>query len=216
MKKFIITLALMLCATQVLAAETGSLPADKALAKLKIGNERFVTMHLKHPHDTKTYRGTLVKGQHPFAVVVTCSDSRVPAELIFDQGLGDLFVIRNAGNVLDEHVIGSIEYAIGHLGTKLIVIMGHESCGAIAATMSSAKGSEYIQSIEESIRPAIEQARKENNVSAENVTKDNAKLGAECLLNQSEEIREFVKEQGVKVVPAYYHLDSGKVEFLCK
>lgn len=216
MKKIILTLAVMFFATAVFANEVSNLSADEALSKLKQGNERFVQMHLKHPDATKTRRTELTKGQHPFAIVITCSDSRVPAEIVFDQGLGDIFVIRNAGNVLDEHVIGSIEYAVEHLGANLIVIMGHESCGAVAATMQNAKGSEFIESIEKSIRPAIVQAKMEENVTPENVTKDNAKLGVINILNQSEDIQKAVKEHGVKVMAAYYHLDSGKVEFLNK
>jgi len=169
---------------------------------------------LKHPNQTKLRRDSLIKSQHPFAVVLTCSDSRVPAEIIFDQGLGDIFVIRNAGNVLDEHVIGSLEYAVEHIGTNLIVVMGHESCGAVGATMSDAKGSEYIESIKKSIQPAIAQAKKENNATAEGVSKDNAKLGVCDALKLSEVLQEAAKERGLKIIPAYYHLDTGKVEFL--
>lgn len=216
MKKFILTLAFIFCASQVFASEASSLSANDALVKLKQGNEHFVQMHLKHPNTTKARRTELTKAQHPFAIVVTCSDSRVPAELVFDQGLGDIFVIRNAGNVLDEHVIGSIEYAVEHLGVKLVVIMGHESCGAVAATMKDAKGSKFIESIKKSIQPALIQAKKENNESAENVTKDNAILGASCALKQSEVLEEAIEKEGVKIIPAYYHLDTGKVEFLCK
>lgn len=213
MKKIILLLALICCTNIAKASELDNISADKALLMLKQGNERFVHMRLKHPHDTGKRREELVKGQHPFAILVACSDSRVPDELIFDQGLGDIFVIRNAGNILDEHVIGSMEYAVEHLGVNLVVIMGHESCGAIAATMQNAKGSEYIQSIEKSIRPAIEQAKKEHNETAENITKDNAKLGVQCALEQSETLQEAVKK-GVKIIPAYYHLKTGKVEFL--
>lgn len=214
MKKIILALTLMLFVARVNANEVSGVSADQALLKLKHGNEHFVQMHLKHPDTAKARRVELTKGQHPFAVIVTCSDSRVPAELIFDQGLGDIFVIRNAGNVLDEHVIGSIEYAVEHCGAKLVVIMGHESCGAVGATMSNAAGSEYIKSIEKSIQPALDQAKKENKVTAENVTELNAKLAVVNLLKESEEMQEAVKEHGVKVVPAYYHLNSGKVEFL--
>ena len=98
----------------------------------------------------------MLKGQRPFVIVLSCSDSRVPPELIFDQGLGDIFEIRNAGNVLNPHVIGSIEYAVMHCGVKLIVIMGHQDCGAINATLSGVSETKYIQALEDSIKPAVE------------------------------------------------------------
>ena len=98
--------------------------------------ERFINNKLKHPDEDLKRRKEALKGQHPFAVILSCSDSRVPLEIIFDQGIGDIFEIKNAGNVLDDHVIGSIEYAVMHCGVKLVVIMGHQDCGAIAATLS--------------------------------------------------------------------------------
>lgn len=214
MKKFILTLAVMLLANGAFANEAKNLSADEALCKLKQGNANFVKMHLEHPNVTKARRAELKKGQKPFAVVITCSDSRVPAEIVFDQGLGDIFVIRNAGNVLDEHVVGSIEYAVEHLGTNLVVVMGHECCGAVGATMSNAKASENIESIKKSIQPALEQAKKENKLSAECVEKNNAKLGATNALKSSEVLREAVEKCGLKVVPAYYDLDTGMVEFM--
>ena len=214
MKKIILTLVFMLFATRVYAGEINFLSAEDSFLKLKQGNEHFVQMHLKHPHTTKQRRTELTKAQHPFAVILTCSDSRVPAELIFDQGLGDIFVIKNAGNVLDEHVVGSIEYAVEHLGVKLIVIMGHESCGAVGATIQDTKGSQYIESIKKSICPALIEAKKENNASAENVSKINAKLGVENVLKLSQEMQEATCKNCVKIIPAYYHLDSGRVEFL--
>lgn len=216
MKKIILAIALVFCASFVWANEVCNISACEALSKLKQGNEHFVRMHLKHPDTSRHRRKELTKGQHPFAVVVTCSDSRVPADLIFDQGLGDIFVISNAGNVLDEHVIGSVEYAVEHLGVKLVVIMGHESCGAVAAAMKDTKGSEYISSIKKSIQPAIMQAKRENNESAENITKNNAKLGVIGLLKQSDVLQEAIKKNGLSIIPAYYHLDTGRVEFLCK
>lgn len=216
MKKIILALALMLFTTHVCAAEVCNISAGEALLKLKKGNEHFIKMHMAHPDETKHRRAELVKGQHPFAIILSCSDSRVPSEILFDQGLGDLFVIRNAGNVLDEHVIGSIEYAVGHLGVNLVVVLGHESCGAIEATMANAKGSKYIESLEKAIRPAIAQAKKENNLSPENVTKINAELDVKNILEESDELQEAVEKRGLKIIPAYYHLDSGKVEFLDK
>ena len=159
----------------------------------------------------------MLKGQHPFVVILSCSDSRVPAELIFDQGLGDIFVIRNAGNVLDEHVIGSIEYAVMHCGVKLIVIMGHQDCGAIAATLSGVSETKYIQSLEDSIKPAIEDCKKKGvEITSDNVVKAHVSQDINELLSQDVELVKYMKEHDVQIVGAYYHLDSGKVDFMQK
>lgn len=216
MKKIILILALVFCCGNVLANENSSPPAAAALQKLKCGNERFVKMQMTHPDVSIERRNQLTSAQHPFAVVISCSDSRVAPEIIFDQGLGDLFVIRNAGNVFDEHVMGSVEYAVEHLGVNLVVVMGHGSCGAVAATMGNTKGSKYIKSIEKSIKPAISEAKKEHCVCPEGITKDNACLVAQDLSKSSKVLQELEETRGLKVVPAYYHLDSGMVEFLSK
>jgi len=212
MKKLILTLVLML-AMQVQASEVPNLSADEALTKLKQGNEHFVQMHLKHPNVSKQRRVDLTKGQHPFVAVLSCSDSRVPTEIIFDQGLGDIFVIRNAGNVLDEHVIGSIEYAVHHLGVNLVVVMGHETCGAVAATMQGGKESPDIETLKKSIEPAVCLCEKSNACTPENVTKTHAQLNVEALL-KNEELGEYVEKHHLKIVPAYYHLNTGFVEYL--
>src|SRR5262245_40561826 len=112
------------------------LSAEQALARLLAGNARFVAHRERHPDITVRRRRALVSSQHPFAVILGCADSRVSPELLFDEGLGDLFVIRVAGNVVDDVVLGSIEYAVEHLGTKLIVVLGHEKCGAVSAAVA--------------------------------------------------------------------------------
>jgi carbonic anhydrase len=132
---------------------------EEALARLRAGNERFVKGQSMHGHESASLRHQLVSGQHPFATVLGCSDSRVPVELIFDQGLGDLFVIRVAGNVLTEDVIGSLEYAQIHLSSQLLVILGHEGCGAVTAALEARKHASPdphgIQTIVDMIQPAI-------------------------------------------------------------
>lgn len=217
MKKIILKLSVVfmfvLCVSKVFAADASTISADEALQKLKQGNARFVQHHMKHPHETKALRTQLTKAQHPFVAILSCSDSRVPTEIIFDQGLGDIFVIRNAGNVLDEHVLGSIEYAVHHLGVKLLVVLGHESCGAVAAAMKDSEESPAIESLKEAIAPAVEQCKKENNYTSENVIKTHAKMDASDVL-KDEELNELVKEHNLKIVPAYYSLTTGKVEFL--
>lgn len=192
-----------------------NLSAEKAIKKLEQGNARFVQLHQKHPDETKQRRKDMLKGQHPFVVILSCSDSRVPPELIFDQGLGDIFEIRNAGNVLNKHVIGSIEYAVMHCGVKLIVIMGHQDCGAIAATLSGVSETEYIKALEDSIQPAVEQCKANGKeVNSDNVVKAHVMQDIDELMAQDTELVKYMKEHNVKIVPAYYHLDSGKVDFL--
>lgn len=217
MKKILVTL-MVICisfSTQIAFAHNhDNISADKALEKLVQGNKRFVELKQKHPDENKKRRAEMVKGQHPFVVILSCSDSRVPPELIFDQGLGDIFEIRNAGNVLDEHVIGSIEYAVMHCGVKLIVIMGHQDCGAIAATLSGISETKYIKSLEDSIQPAIDDCKKKGlEINSDNVVKAHVTQDINELLSQDTELVKYMKEHDVKIIPAYYHLDSGVVDF---
>lgn len=212
MKKIILTLVSMFFATQVWAMEPPALPADIALHKLVEGNERFVDYQMKHPNEQKSRREKLLTAQHPFAIILTCSDSRVPPELIFDQGLGDLFVIRNAGNVVDEHVLGSIEYAVHHLGVNLVVVMGHEFCGAVGAAMKDDKESPAIESIKASIHPAIEKCKEDKTYTYETVIKTNAQLAVESIM-EDKVLSEHAKKHDFKIIPAYYDIGTGKVEF---
>lgn len=192
-----------------------NLSAKDAIQKLKDGNKRFVKVKSQHPDESKERRVEMLKGQHPFVVILSCSDSRVPPELIFDQGLGDIFEIRNAGNVLNEHVIGSIEYAVMHCGVKLIVIMGHQDCGAIAATLSGVSETKYIKALEDSIKPAIDDCKEQGlEINSDNVVKAHVMQDIEELMAQDTELVKYMKEHDVKIVPAYYHLDSGKVDFM--
>ena len=190
-----------------------NISAEEALEKLKLGNKHFVEMKMEHPDCDKERRKEMLKGQHPFAVVVSCSDSRVPLELIFDQGLGDIFEIKNAGNILDEHVIGSIEYAVVHLGVKLVVIMGHQDCGAVTAAVNHSKESKHIKSLVKTIEPAVKKAEKQEGCLLDNAIKLNAQMSAKNLLEEDKVIAKYVKTKNVKIIPAYYHLDTGKVDF---
>lgn len=219
MKKVIFSLALVLSLSSNIsfANNNDNLSAEKAIKKLMQGNERFVKLKEKHPDVSKKRRHEMLKGQHPFVVILSCSDSRVPPELIFDQGLGDIFEIRNAGNVLDEHVIGSIEYAVMHCGVRLIVIMGHQDCGAIAATLSGKSETKYIKSLEDSIQPAVEDCQKQGlEVNSDNVVKAHVMQDIEELMTQDTDLVKYMKKNKVQIIPAYYHLDTGKVDFLNK
>lgn len=196
------------------ASEHSGMPANEALEKLQIGNNHFVHVRMKHPDETKKRREELEKGQHPFVAILSCSDSRVPPEIIFDQGLGDIFEIRNAGNVVDEHVIGSIEYAVVHAGVKLVVVMGHEDCGAVKATIGHVKESNYIESLTKAIEPAVKVSQGTGNELVTDTAKNSAKMAVENILKSDPIISEYVKSHGVKVVPAIYHIHTGVVEFL--
>ena len=176
----------------------------QALDLLKAGNARFVSGALAQKDDYTTLRGKLSTGQHPFAVVLCCSDSRVAPEIIFDQKLGNLFVIRNAGNVIDKHVLGSIEYAVEHLGSSLVVVMGHSRCGAVTATRLGEALPDNIMAIARRIRPSINTA---------DGIDDNARRHATRMakLIQRDPI---VKHLNAQVVSAFYDLQSGQVEWL--
>ena len=177
---------------------------DKALDLLKSGNARFVSGALTPKNDYAELREKLSSGQQPFAVVLCCSDSRVAPEIIFDQKLGDLFVIRNAGNVIDKHVLGSIEYAVEHLGTALVVVMGHSSCGAVTATHHGETLPDNIMAIARRIRPSI---------NTSNGIDDNARRHAQRMakLIQGEPVVHHLHAQ---VTAAFYDIQSGKVEWL--
>lgn len=136
------TVSLAACGTNGMGVTAvNSSPAvtngDEALARLMEGNARYVSAKLNHPDQTLQRRAEVASGQHPFAIILTCADSRVPPELLFDQGLGDLFVVRVAGNIVDDDILGSIEYGVGELATPLVMVLGHERCGAVKATVES-------------------------------------------------------------------------------
>ena len=177
---------------------------ESAFQTLKEGNERFVTGTLSDKDSYIENRKKLCESQQPFAVVLCCSDSRVAPEIIFDQKLGDLFVIRNAGNIVDEEVLGSIEYAVEHLETPLVVVMGHASCGAVTATCQGGDLPGHIANLAKRIKPSIE-----TNCCID----DNAKRHARKMAQLIEE-DEIVHHVGAKIVAAFYDLQSGKVEWL--
>jgi carbonic anhydrase len=141
-------------------AET-TLTADSVLAELKAGNEHHVRHQYQHPHETATRQRELTNGQHPHAQILGCSDSRVPPEIIFDQGLGDLFVVRVAGNVATDTELGSLEYGAEHLHIPLIVVLGHESCGAVTAAVQGGEVEGHITALLSLLKPAVEKSRRD-------------------------------------------------------
>lgn len=188
----------------------------KAQQLLVEGNQRYVSGSVLKQDVSNQKRGDLVtKGQKPFAVVLTCSDSRVPAELIFDQGLGDIFVIRVAGNVIDPVALGSIEYGIEHLGAPLVVVMGHDSCGAVKATIEGGESPGSIGAIVDEIKPSVDKAKKagvpEDQLAARS---EDENIAASVAVIEKSPIVEHLLENGkVKVVSAKYKLSTGEVTF---
>ncbi len=218
MRKFrilFLSLSLFLLSTVfALASENvKSVNAELAVQKLVEGNSRFISEKYANNNISVDYRKELAKGQHPFAVIVTCSDSRVSPEIIFDQGLGDLFVIRTAGEVVDSLEIGSIEYAVEHLGAKLVVVLGHEACGAVNAAISGGEMPKNIATIIEEIKPAVEKAKNQKGNLADNAIINNVNLIVNKIDSKSDVLKEM---KDVKVVGAVYSLTNSKVEFLKK
>lgn len=185
---------------------------QEIINRLKEGNQRFVSDKLQHPNQNQKRRDELVNGQEPPAIILSCADSRVAPELTFDCGLGELFILRVAGNVANTSTIASIEYAVAHCGSKVIVVLGHQSCGAVTAAVNGGDNGHNLNHLLAHITPAI--AASGDGASITEVVKKNAELTAQELKNRSAIINEFVESGKVKIVPAYYHLDTGEVDFL--
>lgn len=195
--------------------DVNSMPtSDEALAMLMAGNKRFVNTQSTHPHQDPEYRVSLGKGQAPFAAVLACADSRVPPEVLFDEGLGDLFVVRVAGNIVNDQLLGSLEYAAAHLNTPLIMVMGHTSCGAIGAVASGAELEGHIASLAPAIEPAVERVRGMEGNLTDNAAKEVARMTADQLRTSMPILANLVRDGKVKVVAAFYDLESGVVELL--
>lgn len=195
-----------------------ALSPDEALALLIEGNNAFLRDELRVPDLSSARRLSLAAGQAPFCAYVTCSDSRVPPELLFGRGLGELFIIRNAGNTVDTVAMGSIEYAVAVLGVPLVVVLGHEACGAVKAAMSvvekNARFPGAIDNMIEPIIPAVLEARNLPGDGVENAVKQNVRRVVEVLRKESDPIMLKPQEEGrLKVIGGYYHLDTGRVDF---
>jgi carbonic anhydrase len=208
-------LILLLAGIGVLAQEPATDPsADEALAKLMAGNRRYVLHKEQHPDQSLARRKELRAGQHPFAVILGCADSRVSPELLFDEGLGDLFVIRVAGNVVDDDILGSIEYAVEHLGTKLVMVLGHEKCGAVSAAVEGGTAEGHIQALVAAIQPSVEASSREPGDKIHNCVIANARRVAQQIRESQPVLKKAVEKHGVTVVAADYALDSGAVTLL--
>lgn len=192
---------------------TTTIDASEALARLLEGNGRYRADRAERPHSDSSRRLALTGGQAPFAVVLACADSRVVPELIFDQGIGDLFVIRLAGNVADRAVRGSIEYAVAHLDVKLVLVLGHQSCGAVTAAVAGAPTNCSIDELIDAIAPAVQEARALPGDVVDNAIRANARQVARALREHPDVLGPATRA-GLRVLPAYYRLDSGAVELI--
>jgi len=195
--------------------------ASEALERLRDGNGRFLSGHSNNDESLSAVkRAQLVDGQSPFAVILACSDSRVPVELVFDQGLGDLFVIRVAGNIVAPSQVSSVEFAAAQLGTRLVVVLGHSNCGAVEATLKElrreqAHRSPNLRAIVDRIRPAVEPLLERNgDISLNDAVTANVRQSVDRLRHGSRILEDLVATDKLTIVGAEYSIQSGKVEFL--
>ncbi|MCP9772606.1 carbonic anhydrase [Synechococcus sp. Tobar12-5m-g] len=183
---------------------------NHALDRLKAGNHRYAHGEVSHHHQSISRMRVISAGQHPFAIILGCADSRVPPEIIFDQGLGDLFVIRVAGNILDDAILGSIEYAVEEFGTGLVLVLGHERCGAVAATLKHAEIPGHVSTLLKAIQPAVDRARDQPGDLLDNAVRANIQLVV-AQLKCSMPVAKLVEAERLKIVGAQYNLDCGTV-----
>ena len=199
-------------------------PAAEALERLRVGNLRFVSERSRSGDSvTGTRRSEVAAGQQPFAIILGCSDSRVPAEIVFDQGLGDLFVIRVAGNIVAPSQVGSVEFAAARYETRLVLVLGHSQCGAILATLEELQRptenqSRNLRAIVDRVRPSVESLlatplRHDRDALIQQAVRANIRASVDHLRHGSEVLEQLIHEGGLRVVGAEYSLETGVVEF---
>jgi len=210
----LLTILLCGCTFRMDQEPTDLAVCQSPLQSLIDGNQRFASGHPLHQNQDSQRRSDVAGEQHPFAIVVGCSDSRVPPEIIFDQGLGDLFVVRSAGNIVDDQALGSIEYAVEHLHAHVIVVLGHDNCGAVKAAVDGGDVPGHIGSITAAIAPAVETARHDPGDLLDNAINENV-LRVVNQIKTSEPILGHEVEAGqLTVVGARYNLSTGTVRWL--
>lgn len=189
-----------------------------AWRRLREGNERFVSGETSHPNQDASRRSSLVENQHPFAVIFGCSDSRLAAEIIFDVGLGDVFVVRTAGQVIDDAVLGSLEYSVGVLGVPLIVILGHDSCGAVSATKSAVETGQmpagFIRDLVERITPSVLTSLRNDETEVNDMVVEHVKQTAQRLADSSRVISDAIEEGRTAVIGLSYSLAEGRANLV--
>ncbi|KIS28263.1 carbonic anhydrase [Arthrobacter sp. SPG23] len=189
-----------------------------AWRRLREGNERFVAGESSHPNQDASRRSSLVENQHPFAVIFGCSDSRLAAEIIFDLGLGDAFVVRTAGQVIDDAVLGSLEYSIGVLGVPLIVILGHDSCGAVSATKDAVETGQmpmgFIRDLVERITPSVLTSLRNNETEVNDMVVEHVKQTSHRLVDSSRVISDAIETGRAAVIGLSYSLKEGRADLV--
>ncbi|SPD75394.1 Carbonic anhydrase [uncultured Desulfobacterium sp.] len=198
----------------VFSGEGSTVNAKDARQRLLDGNKRYVGAQMTHPNQTSERRQEVSNGQHPFAVVISCSDSRVPPEVLFDQGLGDIFVIRLAGNIVNDAALGSIEYAVEHLGVGYIMVLGHEKCGAVEATVKGGEAPGHIGALTGAIQPAVDKAKGLSGDLVDNAVRINAIMVVRQLKTSAPILEEKVKKGELVIEGGRYDFDDGVVEML--
>ncbi|MGC2276514.1 MAG: carbonic anhydrase [Candidatus Binatus sp.] len=211
----IASLSLVATRAVIAAVHAATMPPAQALQLLLDGNERFVAGKPEHPNQTPERRAEVAKGQHPFAAVLACSDSRTPPEVIFDRGLGDIFTVRVAGNVADKVVIESLDYSVKHLGVRVVMVLGHRRCGAVIAAVDGHEGTadQDVGPMLSELRPAVAASKAMPGDPVENAVRENVILVMKNLAT-SEELAAMVKSGDLKIVGGIYDLDTGKIEML--
>ena len=209
-----LTLAVVLTSWAIAADPPAtSVSADDALARLKTGNERFTNSKESAAKPVAARRAETAQEQHPFAIIVGCSDSRTAPEIVFDQNIGDLFVVRTAGNLVDDYALGTIEYGVEHLGARLIVVLGHERCGAVTAALAGSTAPGHINSLVRDIQPAVAASKgKEGDALTNAIHENDAEVAAK--IRKQAELGELTPQ--VRIVEGYYDLDTGKVEWTAR
>lgn len=189
-----------------------------AWRQLREGNERFVAGESSHPNQDASRRSSLVENQHPFAVIFGCSDSRLAAEIIFDLGLGDAFVVRTAGQVIDDAVLGSLEYSIGVLGVPLIVVLGHDSCGAVSATKTAVETGQmptgFIRDLVERITPSVLTSLRNNETEVNDMVVEHVKQTSQRLVDSSRVISTAIETGTAAVIGLSYSLAEGRADLV--
>ena len=216
-KRFVLLalLALSIVTTRavIAAVQAPTMSAADALKLLLEGNQRFIDGKLEHPNQTVARRVEVAKGQHPFAALLACSDSRTPPEIIFDRGLGDIFVVRVAGNVADQVVIESLDYSVKHLGVRVVMILGHNRCGAVTAAVAGHEEEGDVGPMLTELRPAVAASKGIAGDPVENAVRENVKLVMKKIAT-SAELSAMVKSGELKIVGGIYDLDTGKIEMM--
>lgn len=204
----------LITSNPAIAGEVPDLNGDQALRKLKEGNQRYVSFKRSYPDQDAMRLKTVAKGQHPFAVILGCADSRVPPELLFDQGLGDLFVIRVAGNILNDATLASIEFATAELGVPLVMVLGHQRCGAVNAALDGGEVPGHIGRLVEAIKPALVGIQDQKGDKLDNAIRANVKMVVKQVTASTPILSDLVTKGKLKVVGGHYGLENGVVEMI--